>query len=127
MPPPGDFPKDINRYQTGKTMDNVYYAVKKGGVVIILSECSDICEPQEFSRWLKFDDRLAMEKALRQDFPGWVALKEVECSNQATYILVTWTENTGFLAKTSMISATSIEEALQIAREKCGTETPTYI
>jgi len=124
----GGFPKDINLYQTGKTMDNAYYAVKKGGVVIILSECSDICEPQEFSRWLEFDDRPAMEKALRQDFgiPGWVALKEVECSNQATYILVTRAENAGFLAKTSMIPATSIEEALQIARGKCGTATPTH-
>ena len=36
----GGYPKDINLYQTGKTMDNAYYAMKKGGVAIILSECS---------------------------------------------------------------------------------------
>ena len=35
----GGYPKDINLYQTGKTMDNACYAVKKGGVVILLSEC----------------------------------------------------------------------------------------
>ncbi|HWR06558.1 nickel-dependent lactate racemase [Sporomusa sp.] len=124
----GGFPKDINLYQTGKTMDNSCYAVKKGGAVIILSECSDIYEPQEFSRWFQFDDKLAMEKALRKAFgiPGWVALKEVECSDYATYILVTRAENAGFLAKTSMIPATTMEEALRIAKEKCGTDKPTY-
>lgn len=124
----GGFPKDINLYQTGKTMDNAYYAVKKGGAVIILSECSDIYEPQEFSRWFQFDDKLAMEKALRKSFgiPGWVALKEVECSDYATYILVTKAENAEFLAKTSMIPATTMAEALRIAREKCGSEQPTY-
>lgn len=124
----GGFPKDINLYQTGKTMDNAYYAVKKNGVVIILSECADIAEPQEFSRWFQYEDKLSMEKALRKQFgiPGWVALKEVECSDHATYILVTKAENAGFVGKTGMIPATCIEEALRIAREKCGTGKPLY-
>lgn len=124
----GGFPKDINLYQTGKTMDNAYYAVKRNGAVIILSECADIAEPQEFSRWFQYEDKLAMEKALRQQFgiPGWVALKEVECSDYATYILVTKAENAEFVGKTGMIPATSMEEALRIAQEKCGTDKPTY-
>ena len=124
----GGFPKDINLYQTGKTMDNAFYAVKKGGVVVLLSECADITEPEEFSRWFKYENKLEMEKALRADFgiPGWVALKEVECSSHATYIMVTRADNAEFVRKTGMIPTTSIEEALQLAREKCGTAKPTY-
>ncbi|TWH47324.1 nickel-dependent lactate racemase [Sporomusa sp. KB1] len=124
----GGFPKDINLYQTGKTMDNAYYAVKKGGAVVLLSECADIYEPEEFSRWFQYNDKLSMEKALRADFgiPGWVALKEVECSSHATYVMVTRPENAEFVSKTGMIAATTIEDALRIAREKCGTDNPTY-
>ncbi|WP_371374042.1 nickel-dependent lactate racemase [Sporomusa aerivorans] len=124
----GGFPKDINLYQTGKTMDNAYYAVKQNGVVIVLSECADIAEPQEFSRWFLFADKLSMEKALREQFgiPGWVALKEAECSEYATYILVTKADNAEFVGKTGMMPAASMEEALRLAREKCGTDKPTY-
>jgi nickel-dependent lactate racemase len=124
----GGFPKDINLYQTGKTMDNACYAVKEGGAVILLSECSDIYEPQEFSQWFEHDSKLAMEKALRANFaiPGWVALKEYECSEKATYILLTRAENSDFVRKANMIPATTMEEALQIAREKCGAAKPMF-
>ena len=50
----GGYPKDINLYQTGKTMDNAYYAMKKGGVAIILSECPEITEPREFFQWFEY-------------------------------------------------------------------------
>ncbi|HWR40996.1 MAG TPA: nickel-dependent lactate racemase [Patescibacteria group bacterium] len=125
----GGYPKDINLYQTGKTMDNAYHAVKAGGVAIVLSECSDINEPQEFSQWFEYKDRLAMENALRDNFtiPGWVALKELECSEKATYILVTKESNADVVRKVNMTPASTIEEALRIARERCGTANPRYI
>ncbi|HWR40229.1 MAG TPA: nickel-dependent lactate racemase [Patescibacteria group bacterium] len=124
----GGYPKDINLYQAGKTMDNAYYAVKKGGAVILLSELADIYEPRELSQWFEYGDKLALEKALRENFaiPGWVALKELECSNQATYIVLTREENAEFIRKAGMIPATGMEEALQIAREQCGVAKPTY-
>ncbi len=124
----GGYPKDINLYQTGKTMDNALYAVKIGGAVIILSECPDIYEPLEFSQWFQYEGKVGLDTALRKDFaiPGWVALKEVECSDHATYILVTQKENADFVAKTGMIAATTIEEALEVARTKCGVEKPMY-
>ena len=125
----GGFPKDINLYQTGKTMDNACYAVKRGGVVILLSECPDIYEPLEFSDWFKHGDKNAVEKALRANFaiPGWVALKEMECSDIATYVMVTRKENVELVKKANMIPATTMEEALKIAREKCANTKPGYI
>lgn len=124
----GGYPKDINLYQTGKTMDNTIYAVKKGGVVIILSECPDIYEPHEFSQWFQYPTKLDMEKALRENFtiPGWVAWREVECGDTATFIMVTRPENAELVLKANMIPVTSIEEALQVAQQKCGTDKPTY-
>ncbi len=47
----GGYPKDINLYQTQKTIDNAVYAMKPGGAAIILAECPDIMEPREFFDW----------------------------------------------------------------------------
>lgn len=124
----GGYPKDINLYQTTKTMDNAGYAVKKGGVVILLSECSDIMEPEEFTQWFNYDSKQSMEKALREAFtiPGFVALKAIEYSDKATYIQLTRAENADFVRKANMIPATTIEEALRIAKEKCALDNPTF-
>jgi nickel-dependent lactate racemase len=122
----GGFPKDINLYQTGKTMDNAFHAMKKGGVAIILAECPDILEPEEFTQWFNYDTTLEMEKALRENFtiPGWVAFKEVECSNKGSFILMTKPENAEFARKAKLIPVFSIDEALKLAYEKCGTDNP---
>lgn len=125
----GGYPKDINLYQTGKTMDNACYAVKKGGVVILLGECPDINEPPGFTDWFKRGDKLAVEKALRADFslPGMVALKEMECSDVATFIMVTRPENFELVKKAGMIPAGSLDEAMSIAQERCKTPKPKFI
>jgi nickel-dependent lactate racemase len=125
----GGSPKDINLYQAGKTMDNASYAVKKGGAVIVVSECPDIMEPPEFPQWFQYASTLEMEKALRADFtiPGWVAFKEVECSDIATYIMVTRPENVELVGKAGIIPVTTMEEALEQAYRHCGTDRPRII
>lgn len=125
----GGYPKDINLYQTGKTMDNACYAVKKGGVVILLSECPDIYEPLEFSDWFKHGDIKTVEKVLRENFaiPGWVAFKEMECSEVATYIMITKKENKELVSKANMIPVETMEEALKLANEKCACAKPMFI
>ncbi|MDW7674921.1 MAG: nickel-dependent lactate racemase [Bacillota bacterium] len=122
----GGYPKDINLYQTGKTMDNAYYAMKKGGVAIILAECCDIMEPLEFTKWFDYSSTLEMERALRESFtiPGWVAFKEVECSDKGPFILLTKEENKEFAQKAKLLPVTNIEDALKLAYEKCGTDKP---
>jgi lactate racemase len=122
----GGSPKDINLYQAGKTMDNASYAVKKGGAVIVVSECPDIQEPPEFPQWFQYPSTLEMEKALRADFtiPGWVAFKEVECSDIATFIMVTRPENFELVGKAGIIPVTTMEEALVEAYKRCGTKEP---
>ena len=125
----GGFPKDINLYQTGKTMDNACYAVKKSGVVILLSECSDIMEPQEFTDWFKFPNVRKMEEALRAAFtiPGWVALKEIECSNIANFVMITKPENFDFVSKAKMTPVATMEEALAKAYQMTKAAKPQFI
>ena len=122
----GGAPKDINLYQTGKTMDNASYAVKKGGVVIIVSDCPDILEPPEFPQWFQYPSKLEMERALRADFtiPGWVAWKEVECGDIASFIMVTRSGNVDLVKKAGMLPVTTMEVALSEAYRLCGSARP---
>ncbi|HKJ66174.1 MAG TPA: nickel-dependent lactate racemase [Desulfopila sp.] len=122
----GGYPKDINLYQSQKTIDNAVYAMKPGGVVILLAECPDIQEPREFFDWFDFPNPLAMEKAVRADFliSGWVAVRQIEYSSKGTIIMVTKEENVDIARKAGIQGVTSIEEALEMAYEKCGENMP---
>lgn len=122
----GGYPKDINLYQTQKTIDNASYAAREGGPIIILSECPDISEPPEFFDWFDNPNPFELEKAARANFliSGWVAVKQTEYGLRNPIILVTRPENAELARKAYVEPVSSIEEALKLAYEKCGTETP---
>jgi nickel-dependent lactate racemase len=50
---PGGYPKDINLYQAQKAMDNSKYAVRDGGVIILVAECKEGLGEEVFERWMK--------------------------------------------------------------------------
>jgi len=122
----GGFPKDINLYQGAKTMDNARYAMKKGGVAIVLLEARDILEPRDFFAWFDYPSTLEMERALRQDFTiaGWTAFKELECHDKGYYIILTMKENADLARRAKLDPVSSMEEALGIAYRKCNTNSP---
>jgi nickel-dependent lactate racemase len=122
----GGYPRDINLYQTGKTMDNAGYALRPGGVAIILAECSMVRDPETFFKWFGYPSNRDLDAALRQCFhlDGWVALKQLECNAKGLFILVTRSENAEALKPTGFKVCAGIEEALSIAYRKCGTRTP---
>jgi lactate racemase len=122
----GGYPRDINLYQTGKTMDNAGYAMRTGGVAIILSECSQVRDPETFFKWFAYPSNRELDAALREGFhlDGWVALKQRECNTKGLFILVTRPENAEALKPTGFTVCAGIEEALSIAYRKCGTQTP---
>ncbi len=122
----GGYPKDINLYQSQKTMDNARYAAKKGGVVLILADCPDIAEPAEYFKWFRYPDVYEQEKALREnyDLPGWVALRHSECCRDNQVILLTRPENAGYARMAKLHPVFSMDEALKLAYEKCGLDRP---
>ncbi len=122
----GGYPKDINLYQSAKTMDNARYAMKKGGVAIVLLECPDIQEPGDFFAWFDYPSTLEMERALRGNFTiaGWTALKELECHDKGSYIILTRKENAELARRARLDPVSSIEEALEIAYGRCSNTNP---
>ncbi len=122
----GGYPKDINLYQSQKTIDNAVYAMKKGGVAIILADCPDIKEPGEFFDWFAHPTPFEMEKAVRENFliSGWVAVRQLEYANLGTILLVTQEKNIQLAGKAGVQGVATMEEALAIAYEKCGSNSP---
>jgi nickel-dependent lactate racemase len=122
----GGYPKDINLYQSQKTIDNAWHAMKKNGVAIILAECPDIKEPKELFDWFDHTDRLEMEKALRANLSlaGWLAFHQFEYRDKGLIILVTREENFHHAEKAQLHPVASIEEALRVAYSHCRITNP---
>ena len=122
----GGYPKDINLYQSQKTIDNAVYAMKPGGIAIILAECPDIKEPNEFFDWFHYPTAFDMEKAVRENFliSGWVAVRQLEYANLGHIILVTQEKNIELAQKAGVQGVATMEEALAIAYEKCSNNSP---
>lgn len=64
----GGFPKDINLYQSCKSLINGFQAVKKGGKLIFISQCSEGGGPAEFFGWSKYLPDGTLDSALRANF-----------------------------------------------------------
>ena len=48
----GGYPKDIDLYQSQKALDNARLAVRKGGVIVLVAECSDGMGHGLFAEWM---------------------------------------------------------------------------
>ena len=123
----GGYPKDINLYQSQKTIDNACYAMKPGGVSIILAQCPMIQDPPEFFDWFQYEDLYSLEKAARANFliSGWLAIKQLEYKEKGTIILLTDPENFTLARRAHVEPVATIEEALDLAYRRCGTVHPT--
>ncbi|MFQ6092620.1 MAG: nickel-dependent lactate racemase [bacterium] len=112
----GGYPKDINYYQAHKAFDNAYYAVKKGGVIIVLAECREGVGPDGYMEWVKIESTEEIERRLRRRF-------EVAGHNWYTTLLKTQEVRVIFVSsikpelvrRLRFIPAQSIDQALQKA------------
>lgn len=65
----GGFPKDINMYQAQKALDNARHAVKDGGIIIWIAECSEGLGEKHFEDWMTGHDKASdMISHIRKDF-----------------------------------------------------------
>jgi nickel-dependent lactate racemase len=49
----GGYPKDVNLYQAQKAMDNAKYAVRDGGIIILVAECREGLGHHIFEAWMQ--------------------------------------------------------------------------
>ena len=64
----GGFPKDINLYQSSKTLINAYQAVKEGGTLVFLSQCREGGGPAAFFDWSRYLSTGTLDRELRAHF-----------------------------------------------------------
>lgn len=113
----GGYPKDINLYQTVKTMDNCIYGGKEESVLILLSECRDGLGAAEFLEWFQYKTLEEMERALKRHFtvPGYAAYKTAYTAQRRKLILISSLPAEEVKAL-GAIPAASLGEALRLAQ-----------
>ena len=66
---PGGYPADVNLFQAYKGIDSALEVVKRGGVIVLLAECSQGHGNQVFYDWMvKFSDIKAVEREIKRNF-----------------------------------------------------------
>ncbi|GAB6153972.1 nickel-dependent lactate racemase [Desulfosporosinus burensis] len=117
----GGYPKDTQLYQSIKALDNASYAVQEGGVIILVSECSEGVGSQPFQEFFKDDAVEGMNSRLHADFtmPGYISLKTASICQKSPVILISSLPDE-LVKRVKMIPAHSPAEALQLASELLG-------
>lgn len=116
----GGYPKDINLYQGSKSLVNAVRAVKKGGYLILLSECREgVGHPEVDDIIENYKNNYERENFLRNDFTiarytGYLITKKIEDIN---LILVSELDKE-ILNNTDIKVVKSLDKALQIVKKE---------
>lgn len=86
----GGFPKDLNLYQSTKTLFNASRAVKKGGTLMFLAECPEGSGAKDFFDWAEPLKEGRLDEALRKDFTigGYIFYAACEAVKKTTTLLL---------------------------------------
>jgi nickel-dependent lactate racemase len=125
----GGYPKDINLYQSQKTIDNAVHAMKTGGVAVLMAECPLIQDPPEFFEWFKHPDLLSLETEARKNFliTAWLAVKQLEYKNMGSMFMYTEPQNEELARRAHLEPFSDFDALLKAARERIGKEHPSVI
>ena len=125
----GGYPKDINIYQAQKALDNAYQAVKPGGTIILLAECSEGYGEDTFEKWIEEanspDDII---KRLKNKFVlgGHKAYGIARVVKEVEVILVSSLPQDK-VCKLFFISMENISQAIEYVKDKYGEDFQAYI
>lgn len=126
----GGYPKDINFYQSIKTIINAKECLKDNGVMIIVSECSDGFGNEPIREIIQnYNSLYEREKALRKSYSieKYIGYYTTETAEKYTLILVS-TLPTEEVSMANIHVVGTVDEALQLAYKVKGTEKlKTYI
>ena len=118
----GGFPKDINMYQAQKALDNAKHAIKDGGIIIWIAECSEGLGEKHFEDWMTGHEKSSdMIDHIKRDFVlgGHKAAAIMMVLQKALIILVSGLEP-NFVKSVFLEPCDSIEKALNIALNDLG-------
>ncbi|GAW93498.1 nickel-dependent lactate racemase [Calderihabitans maritimus] len=118
----GGFPKDINVYQAQKALDNAAPAVRPGGTIILVAQCSEGYGEDTFEEWIRSARKLEdiFERFERQFVLGGhkaFAIARVVKEKEVVLVSDLNREDTERLFFTY---ASSLEDALKYVEKKHG-------
>lgn len=121
---PGGFPKDIDLYQSQKSMAAAELVVKEGGTVILPAECQDGVGARGFYKWMSAASCLqdVIDRFIREGYSigaskAWLFSK---CLKRADLILVSKKIDDKTLKEMFTQRADTVEEAVAMALAKHG-------
>lgn len=123
------YPKDINLYQTSKTFFNVRETVKKGGTIIIMSQCSEGFGNEEMKDiMINYDDNSKRETSLREDYSIAKHIGYIMCEAAVNYNIILVSDmEPDILKKCNIKVVKNVDEALDIAYALSGKDAKVYV
>ena len=126
---PGGYPKDINVYQAQKALENACHAIKPGGTIILLAECTEGYGEPTFEKWIEEantpDDII---KRLKNKFVlgGHKAYAIAKLTKEVEVILISSLPSDK-TRKLFFIPMKNISQALNYVEDKYGEDFQAYI
>jgi len=125
----GGYPKDINVYQAQKTLENAGQAIKPGGTILLLAECTEGYGEATFKKWIEEantpDDII---KRLKNKFVlgGHKAYAIASVTKEVEVILISSLPKDK-VRKLFFIPMEDISKAIEYIKEKYGEDFQAYI
>ena len=121
---PGGFPKDIDLYQSQKSMASSELVVKEGGTVILLAECKDGVGAHGFYEWMSAATcpQDVIDRFIREGYSigaskAWLFSR---CLKRSDLILVSKSIEDHILKEMFTRRADTVDQAIQMALAKQG-------
>jgi nickel-dependent lactate racemase len=122
---PGGYPKDVNYIQSHKAYDSAFYAVRKGGVIILAAECRDGLGNEILGEYLAVPSIEEHEKRLNGRFQisGHTALAH-RLKAQAVHTIMITDMDEGEVSLLGVERASDMADAFEKAAAHLDTDRP---
>ena len=86
----GGFPKDLNFYQSTKSLFNGVRALKQGGTLVLLAECCEGSGAKDFFDWIEPLKQGRLDESLREEFTigGYIFYAACEAIRKGRVLLL---------------------------------------
>ncbi len=125
----GGYPKDINFYQTYKTIYNAHFALQEGGTMLLVSESREGMGNDDFKAiFSQYSNNLSRESALREDYTigGYMGYHAAVIAEQHDLLVLSGLPDEQVEAM-GMIPIRSLQEGIEFIKNKHGTLPPAYV
>lgn len=117
----GGYPKDLNLYQAQKGLDNAKFAVKDGGVIVLVASCKEGLENKSFERWMTTMTPDEMVVEIKKNFElGGHKAAAIALVKQRVDIYLVSDLNPDFVRSIHLTPFACVQEAVDAAFAKCG-------